>query len=40
MVDTKVIFDESAAKQHRIVVSAIIMWAKWRKSPKSVKRIK
>ena len=40
MVDTKVIVDESAAKRHRIVVSTIIMWAKWRRSPKSVKRIK
>ena len=31
---------ESVAKQHRIVVSAIIIWKKWRKTPKLVKRIK
>ena len=40
VVDTKVIVNESAAKQHRIVVSAIIIWKKWRKAPKPVKRIK
>ena len=40
MVDTKVIVGESVAKQHRIVVSAIIIWTKWRKAPKPVKRIK
>ena len=40
MVDTKVIVGESAVKQHRILVSAIIIWAKWRKAPKPVKRIK
>ena len=40
MVDTKVIVGESVARQHRIVVSAIIIWAKWRKAPKPVKRIK
>ena len=39
-MDTKVIFNESVAKQHRIVVSAIIIWTKWRKAPKPVKRIK
>ena len=40
MVDTKVVVGESVAKQHRIVVSAIIIWTKWRKAPKLVKRIK
>ena len=40
VVDTKVIVNESVAKQHRIVVSVIIIWAKWRKAPKPVKRIK
>ena len=40
VVDTKVIVGESVAKQHRIVVSAIIIWTKWRKSPKPVKRIR
>ena len=38
--DTKVVVSESVAKQHRIVVSAIIIWTKWRKAPKLVKRIK
>ena len=40
VVDTKVIASESVAKQHRIVVSAIIIWKKWRKTLKPVKRIK
>ena len=40
VVDTKVIVNESVAKQQRIVVSAIIIWTKWRKAPKPVKRIK
>ena len=40
VVDTKIIVGESVAKQHRIVVSAIIIWTKWRKAPKPVKRIK
>ena len=40
VVDTKVIVSESVAKQHRIVVSAIIIWMKWRKASKPVKRIK
>ena len=40
VVDTKVIVNESVAKQHRLVVSAIIIWTKWRKAPKPVKRIK
>ena len=39
-MDTKVIISESVAKEHRIVVSAIIIWTKWRKAPKPVKRIK
>ena len=37
MVDTKVIVGESVVKQHRIVVSAIMIWTK---GTKSVKRIK
>ena len=37
VVDTKVIVNESVAKQHRIIVSAIIIWTK---APKPVKRIK
>ena len=40
VVNTKVIVGETVAKQHRIVVSAIITWTKWRKAPKPVKRIK
>ena len=40
VVDTKVVVGESVAKQHRIVVSAIIIWTKWRKAPKPVKKIK
>ena len=40
VVDTKVVVGESVAKQHRIVVSAIIIWTKWRKAPKLVKIIK
>ena len=40
VVDTKIIIDESVAKQHRIVISAIIIWKKCRKGPKPVKRIK
>ena len=40
VVDTKVIVGKSVAKQHRIVVCAIIIWTKWRKAPKPVKRIK
>ena len=40
VVDTKVVVGESVAKQHRIVVSAIIIWTKWRKAPKLMKRIK
>ena len=40
VVYTKMIVGESVAKQHRIVVSAIIVWTKWRKVPKLVKRIK
>ena len=39
-VDTKVIVSESVVKQHRIVVSAIIIWTKWKKVPKPVKGIK
>ena len=40
VVDTKVVVGESVAKQHRIVVSAIIIWTKWKKASKLVKRIK
>ena len=40
VVDIKGIVNKSVAKQHRIVVSAIIIWTKWRKAPKPVKRIK
>ena len=40
VVDRKVVVDESLAKQHRIVVSAMIIWTKWRKAPKPVKKIK
>ena len=40
VVDTKVVVGESVTKQHGIVVSAIIIWTKWRKAPKLVKRIK
>ena len=40
VVDTKVVVGESVAKQHRIVVSAIIIWTKWRKARKLVKKIK
>ena len=39
-MDTKVIVNESVAKQHRIVVSAIIICTKCRKAPKPVKRTK
>ena len=40
VVDKKFVVGESVAKHHRIVVSAIIIWTKWRKAPKLVKRIK
>ena len=40
VVDTKVVVGENVAKQHGIVVSAMIIWTKWRKTPKLVKRIK
>ena len=40
VVDTKVVVGESVAKTHRIVISAIIIWTKWRKASKPVKRIK
>ena len=40
VVDTKVVVGESVAKQHRIVISAMIIWTKWRKALKLVKRIK
>ena len=38
--DTKVITGESAAKQHRLVVSKMIMWTKWRKTIRQEKRTK
>ena len=31
VLDTKVIVGESVAKQHRMVVSKLVMWTKWRK---------
>ena len=37
---TNVIVNKSVGKQHRIVVSVLIIWTKWRKAPKPVKRIK
>ena len=40
VVDTKVITGVSVTKQHGIVVSAIIIWTKWKKAQKPVKRIK
>ena len=40
VVDTKVIVGESIAKQHRMVVSEMVIWTKWRKASKSVKKIK
>ena len=40
VVDTKVVVGESVAKQRQIVVGAIIIWTKWRKALKPVKRIK
>ena len=40
VVYTKITDGESVAKQHRIVVSSIIIWTKWMKAPKRVKRIK
>ena len=39
VVDTKVV-SESVAKQNRIMVNTIIIWTKWRKAPKLMKRIK
>ena len=40
VVDTKVIVGESVTKHHKMVVSAIIIWTKWKKAAISVKRIK
>ena len=40
VVDKKVVVGESVAKHHRIVISTIIIWTKWRKAPKLVRRIK
>ena len=40
VVDTKVTVGESIAKQHRIVVSEMVIWTKWRKASKAVKKIK
>ena len=37
VVDTKVVVSESVAKQHRIVISAMMIWTKWRKAPKPVR---
>ena len=38
--DTKVITGESVAKEHRLVVSKMVMWTKWRKTPRAEKRTK
>ena len=38
--DTKVIMGESIAKQHRLVVSKMVMWTKWRKTTRPEKRMK
>jgi len=38
--DTKVIMGESVAKQHRLVVSKMVMWTKWRKTTRAEKRTK
>ena len=38
--DTKVIMGESRAKQHRLVMSKMVMWTKWRKTTRQEKRIK
>ena len=40
MWDTKVITGESVAKQHRLVVSKMVMWTKWRKTTRPEKRTK
>ena len=38
--DTKVIMGGSVAKQHRLVVSKMVMWTKWRKTTRPEKRTK
>ncbi|XP_063600304.1 uncharacterized protein LOC134776484 [Penaeus indicus] len=38
--DTKAIVGESVAKQHRMVVSRLVMWAKWRRAEKREPRTK
>ena len=38
--DTKVITGESIAKQHRLIVSKMVMWTKWRKTTRQEKRTK
>ena len=38
--DTKVIMGESIAKQHRLVVSKMVVWTKWRKTTRPEKRMK
>ena len=38
--DTKVIMGESVAKQHRLVVSRMVMWTKWSKTTRPEKRMK
>ena len=40
VVDTKVVVGECVATQHRMVVSIIIVSAKWRRAPKAAKKIK
>ena len=38
--DTKVIMGEGVTKQHRLVVSKLVMWTKWRKTTRQEKRTK
>ena len=38
--DAKVIAGETIAKQHRLVVSRMVMWKKWRKKIRPEKRTK
>ena len=40
VVDTKVVVGKCVATQHRMVVSTIIVWTKWRRAPTAVKKIK
>ena len=40
VVDAKVVVGECVARQHRMVVSAMIAWIEWRRAPKAAKKIK